>query len=179
MQLGADGDLRLASVRRTNPLAPSAASSAGTKLTAPAIYEYDYAEMSDAAAPKSRLRRAAVRQRQLKTHVGSSPHEDPRALRRIDIDTPDSALKLRQDRSKQTMFECGHTYITVKNPPQPDTSGAAGCPLPPSPLSPARTSMVRSPAGRVDLVCSSKNYVLSQHAASPLQDVLFEFPPGR
>ncbi|MDG2123774.1 MAG: hypothetical protein P8J87_08765 [Verrucomicrobiales bacterium] len=53
MQLGADGDLRLASVRRTNPLAPSAASSAGTKPTAPAIYEYEYAEMSDAAAPKA------------------------------------------------------------------------------------------------------------------------------
>ena len=50
-KLGADdnGDLRLASVRRTNPLAPNVTSSAaGTKPIAPAIYEYEYAEMIDA-----------------------------------------------------------------------------------------------------------------------------------
>ena len=51
MQLGADGDLRLASVRRTtawtNPLAKNAGSlGAGPKPIAPSVYEYDDVEMS-------------------------------------------------------------------------------------------------------------------------------------
>ena len=43
MQLGADGDLRLASVRRTNPLVQYATPAAGARSIAPALYEYDEA----------------------------------------------------------------------------------------------------------------------------------------
>ena len=41
MQLGVDGNLRLVSVRRTNPLVQHAPPAAGARSIAPALYEYD------------------------------------------------------------------------------------------------------------------------------------------
>jgi hypothetical protein len=50
MQLGVDGDLRLASVHRTNPLATNATPATGTEPDPPTIHEYEYAEMSNGGA---------------------------------------------------------------------------------------------------------------------------------
>jgi hypothetical protein len=50
MQLGVDGNLRLASVHRTNPLATNATPATGTEPDPPTIHEYEYAEMSNGGA---------------------------------------------------------------------------------------------------------------------------------
>jgi len=50
MQLGVDGNVRLASVHRTNPLATNATPATGSEPVPPTIHEYEYSEMSNGGA---------------------------------------------------------------------------------------------------------------------------------